>query len=48
MARMITDEIIDAINLMIGECNHPNQITGMIKLKNMLSDFDEDGWFKKV
>ena len=41
---MITDAIIEAIDLMIENCKNEEQAAGMEKVKNMLADFDEETW----
>lgn len=41
---MITDEIINAIDLLIELCSGKEQKSGMESLKEMLMDFDNDEW----
>lgn len=41
---MITDEIIDAIDLLIEMCSGKEQKNGMESVKEILMDFDNDKW----
>lgn len=41
---MITDEIMDAIEMMIALCTNEEQKKGMEAVKEMLGDFDESAW----
>jgi len=41
---MITDEIMDAIDMLIEICSSEEQIKGMRSVREMLGDFDEGGW----
>lgn len=43
---MITDEIMEAIEMMISNCEGTEQRKGMESLSNMLEDFDEYSWLK--
>lgn len=41
---MVTDEIMDAINILIEMCSNEEQALGMKSVRDMLADFDNDGW----
>ena len=41
---MITDEVMDAIDMMIEICSNDEQVKGMKSIREMLADFDESGW----
>ena len=41
---MITDEMVDAMILMMEECTDINAQFGMHQMKRMLMSFDEDEW----
>ena len=41
---MITDEIMEAIEIAINCCDDRMAVDGMISLRNMLGDFSEDEW----
>lgn len=41
---MITDAIIGAVDAMIGLCGDTNQALGMVSIREMLCDIDEDNW----
>lgn len=41
---MVTDAIMDAVDLLIEHCNSREQAAGMESLKEMLGNFDEDAW----
>ena len=45
---MITDEIMDAIEMMIEICSNEEQAKGMEAVKEMLGDFEEGGWLSMV
>ena len=38
---MITDEIMEALDMLITMCKDKNQAQGMISVQEMLGDFDE-------
>lgn len=44
---MVTDEMMDAINMLIEICSNEQQIKGMESMREMLADFDECEWFMK-
>ena len=44
---MVTDEIMDAIDMLIEICDNEQQIKGMESIREMLTDFDECEWFMK-
>lgn len=41
---MFTDEMLEAIEIMVENCENEEQAAGMEQVKNMLADFDEDAW----
>jgi hypothetical protein len=41
---MVTDEIMDAIDMLIHLCSDESQKKGMCSVREMLADFDENGW----
>lgn len=41
---MITDEIVEAIDVMIGLCSNGAQMLGMASVREMLCDFDVVTW----
>ena len=41
---MITDEIMDALDMMIELCTDKQQKLGIVAVKEMLGDFDEQAW----
>lgn len=41
---MITDEIIDTIDMLIEMCGSKEQKNGMESVKEMLMDFDDHEW----
>ena len=41
---MITDEIVEAMDLMIGLCSDRSQAMGMDAMREMLCDLDVDNW----
>jgi hypothetical protein len=41
---MVTDEMVDAMSLMMEECDDIIQQFGMYQIKRMLINFDEDRW----
>ena len=41
---MVTNEMMDAIAMMIERCSNKEQAKGMKSVRKMLADFDEDGW----
>lgn len=41
---MITEGIINAIDLMIEQCDNEEQKRGIISVREMLCDFDHDVW----
>lgn len=41
---MVTDEMMDATNMLIELCSNEEQKKGMKSVKEMLADFDEGGW----
>lgn len=41
---MVTDGIIDAIDMLIEICSDEEQAKGMKSVREMLADFDEGGW----
>ena len=43
---MITDMIVGAMDTMIEMCNDPIQKQGMLSLREMLCDLDEDQWYQ--
>lgn len=45
---MITDEVMDAIEMMIEICSNEEQAKGMESVKEMLGDFVQDGWLSMV
>lgn len=45
---MVTDEIMDAIEMMIEICSNEEQAKGMESVKEMLGDFVQDGWLSMV
>lgn len=45
---MITDEIMDAIDMMIEICSNEEQAKGMEAVREMLGDFCEGAWLCMV
>lgn len=45
---MITDEIMDAIDMLIEICSNEEQAKGMKSVREMLADFDGGGWLCMV
>lgn len=43
---MITDAIVGAMDTMIDLCINPEQKQGMLSLREMLCDLDEEQWYK--
>lgn len=41
---MVTDEMMDAIDMLIEICSNEEQKKGMESVREMLVDFDEGGW----
>lgn len=41
---MITDKIMEAIDMMIDICSDEEQAKGMSSIREMLADYDEDNW----
>ena len=41
---MITDEVLDAIDMLIEICSNKEQALGMKSVREMLCDFDQGGW----
>ena len=41
---MVTDEMMDAIDMLIEICGSEEQAKGMKSVREMLADFDEGGW----
>lgn len=41
---MITDEIVEAMDLMISLCSDRNQAMGMDAMREMLCDLNVDNW----
>lgn len=41
---MITDELLDAIDMLIEICGSPEQTKVMKSVREMLCDFDETNW----
>lgn len=41
---MVTDEMLDAIDMMIEICSNEEQVKGMASVREMLCDFSENGW----
>ena len=41
---MITDEIVEAMDLLMELCSTPDERSGMQKLQDMLLDWSEDDW----
>ena len=41
---MVTDEMMDAIDMLIELCSNEEQKIGMKSVREMLADFDEGGW----
>lgn len=41
---MVTDEMMDAIDMLIELCSNEEQKKGMKSVREMLADFDENGW----
>lgn len=45
---MLTDEMVDAIDIMIDLCSSKEQALGMASVREMLCDFDEANWIDIV
>ena len=43
---MITDEMMDAIDMLIEICSNKEQVKGMKLVREMLADFDQSGWLR--
>ena len=41
---MVTDEMMDAIDMLIEICSNSEQAKGMESVREMLRDFCEEGW----
>ena len=41
---MITDEIMESIDMLIEICSNKEQVKGMKSVREMLADFDESVW----
>ena len=41
---MITDEIVEAMDMMMELCRTPEERVGMQKMQDMLLDWSEDDW----
>lgn len=41
---MITDAIVEAMDMMIDMCSNKQQALGMTSIREMLCDFDEMAW----
>lgn len=43
---MVTDEMVEAIDMLIEMCPNEEQVKGMKSVREMLCDFSEDDWLR--